>query len=102
SSLVKFAPISRFRDAIYLCREVAIKQSNRRISAYLFVVCDPAALTPNARLNSLFWNRFGCTGFRQLVLNRDDASFRDVLNGFVCSLSYWVVLERQGTDINVQ
>jgi hypothetical protein len=56
---------------------------------------------PNACLESLFWNRFGRAGFREFVLNRDNASFRRALNGLY-SLSYWVVLERQGTNINVQ
>jgi hypothetical protein len=59
-------------------------------------------LIADARLEGLFWDRLGRTGLRERVINRYDASLRRGLNGFVCSFSYWVILERQGTDINIQ
>src|SRR5215471_14110529 len=72
------------------------------IDHHLFVVCDSATLIANARLESLFWNRLCRTGLRKLVINRDEASLRRALKGFVYSFSYRVILERQGTDIYVQ
>jgi hypothetical protein len=72
------------------------------IDHHLFVVCDSATLIANARLESLFWNRLCRTGLRKLVINRDEASLRRALKGFVYSFSYRVILERQGADINVQ
>jgi len=74
----------------------------QRTDLILFVGCDSAGLIANARLETLFWNRLGRTGLRELVINRDDASLPRVLDGVVCSFSYRVILERQGTDINVQ
>jgi hypothetical protein len=59
-------------------------------------------LIANARFESLFWNWLGRTGLGEIVINRDGASLRRVLNGFVRSFSYRVILERQGTDINIQ
>jgi hypothetical protein len=69
---------------------------------HLFVIRDSAALIAGARFESLLWNRLSRTGLWELVIDRDDASLRRGLNGFVCSFSYRVILERQGTDINVQ
>src|SRR5260370_25358927 len=68
----------------------------------LVLVCDAAALIADARLKSLFGDRLGRTGFWEIIVGRGDASLRRVLNRFVRSLSYQVVLERQGTNINVQ
>jgi len=77
-------------------------EGSQHCGKQLFVIRDSAALIADARLKSLLWDRLGRTWFREIVVNRDNASFRCVLNRLIRSLSDRVVLERQGSNINVQ
>lgn len=90
-------PVTRLEKAT-----IAWAQPQSKGGWRLFVVCDAAALIADARLKSLFRDRVGRTGFWKIIVNRGDASLRQVLNRFVRSLSYQVVFECQGTNINVQ